>query len=177
MVRLTSNHLAREVVVDHLQSIGATILSSANNHPLPSANDHQPEQGESGSGTGNGEGCYISASAPVRVWEDLLATQFFTLPQPQRQRRPQQPQPQQSQPQQQQSRTDSVAEEDEGQELIRCHRYSLPAELVEHVSFVFNTGLISCPPISHTTRTTDTPYARTSQTSYMGTAPTAIALY
>ena len=239
MSRLTSNHRAREIVENHLQSIGATILNhnhNHNNHNYNNNNDRhtggegqKQEQGqddEGGRGGGQGQGgqegrqgrgqgssssssgstssSYIVASAPVRVWEALLATRFFVLNQQQPPPRPRQQQPQPPQRQQQpqpqprpeslspslarqtgQSHTQSFsdtaatsatspttsadraventttttttadelfsANEDvaAARELLRCHSYSLPAALTDHVAFVFNTGHSPPPPSPH----------------------------
>ena len=186
-------------MVDHLQSIGATILhhnhnlhSNGNDNDNDSDNDNENKhhhhynndnkQGGEEGGKGR-EGNYIMASAPVRVWESLLATRFFVLRSHQPPPRPQPPPPRPlSKPwslflarQEKHSNTRSHPDTISAtastasatasasgsatatttdsttttatttttapvvKELVRCHSYSLPIELVDHVAFVFNT--------------------------------------
>ena len=170
--------------MDHLQSIGATILPhNHHHHSNDNDNDNDNEhhhynndnrQGREEGGKGR-EGNYIIASAPVRVWESLLATRFFVLRSHQPRPQPQSPRPL-SEPLLSKPRSLFLARQTKhsttrahptnataststsatasassstttpttttttaADELVRCHSYSLPIELVDHVAFVFNT--------------------------------------
>ena len=170
--------------MDHLQSIGATILPhNHHHHSNDNDNDNDNEhhhynndnrQGREVGGKGR-EGNYITASAPVRVWESLLVTRFFVLRSHQPRPQPQPPRPL-SEPLLSKPRSLFLARQTKhsttrahptnataststsatasassstttpttttttaADELVRCHSYSLPIELVDHVAFVFNT--------------------------------------
>lgn len=71
--------------------------------------------------TGEG-GAFVHASAPVHKWEQVLDTKLFEFSP---------------------KNSDSETAVDEHPPLIRCHEYSLPSELVDHVSYVFN--MVSLP--------------------------------
>ena len=86
---LTGNPVARDEVVSYLLSAGASIVSE----------------------TLYGE--YITASAPVSVWEEVLDTEFFAYSLPSR--------------------------SDEERNYIRAEKYSVPIFLHPHVESVFNT--------------------------------------
>lgn len=86
---LTSNPESRDTVVSYLHSNGASVTSE----------------------TLRGE--YITAQAPISVWEKMLNTEFFTFHQTH-----------------QNKRVSAV---------VRAEKYSIPIELHTHVESVFNT--------------------------------------
>ena len=88
---LTSNPEARDAVLLYLSTNGASVISE----------------------TLDGE--YITANAPIRVWEKIFDTEFFIFHQTLSQQ--------------------SVRVE----KIIRTERYSIPRELDQHVEGVFNT--------------------------------------
>ena len=88
---LTSNPEARDTVFSYLNSNGASVTSE----------------------TLDGE--YITANAPIKVWEKIFDTEFFIFHQTLSQQ--------------------SVRIE----KIVRTERYSIPRELYQHVEGVFNT--------------------------------------
>lgn len=89
VAELTANLESRDVVVSYLTSIGATVVSE----------------------TLSGE--YVTAKAPIRLWEEMLHTEFFMFHQSQ----------------------------DKGliQKFVRAESYYLPTSLDLHIESVFNT--------------------------------------
>jgi tripeptidyl-peptidase I len=87
---ISSNPESRDVVVRYLVESGATVVS-------------QSHHGE-----------YVTAHAPVSVWEELLNTEFFLF--------------HHTQP-----KSDKVSS------LVRAEKYSVPTYLHEHVAAIFNT--------------------------------------
>ena len=86
---MTMNPDARDAIVAYLHSNGATVTSE----------------------TLNSE--YITANAPISLWEEVLDTEFFTFHQEQ---------------------LDGKIEEH-----VRAEKYSVPSELYQHLDCVFNT--------------------------------------
>lgn len=89
VAKLTTNPLSRDTIISYLESHGATILSE----------------------TYYGE--YITANAPIEIWERLLNTEFFSF--------------QRTQPNGHVSK------------IVRTERYWIPTELDSHVESVFKT--------------------------------------
>ena len=89
VARLTSNPESRNQVISNLNAIGATVVSE----------------------TLNGE--YITANAPIAVWERLFRTKFFTFRQTQR--------------------------NGDVLDIVRAEEYWIPANLDMHVESVFKT--------------------------------------
>lgn len=87
---LTSNPTSREVILKYLLVVGATITSES-------------IYGE-----------YITARAPIAVWESLFDTEFFSF-------------------------HHSKAGTERVTEVMRAERYSVPKDLHEHVASVFHT--------------------------------------
>ena len=100
VVEMTSNPEGRNIVLSYLQMNGATMISE----------------------TINGE--YITATAPISVWERLFNTDFYTF---------------------HQTQTDGKIEA-----IIRAEDYSIPVELGPHVMHVLNT--IDTPLITHSSK-------------------------
>ena len=86
---MTMNPIAREAVVNYLHASGAIVTAESLDNE------------------------FITAKAPIRVWEKVLNTEFFTF---------------------QQEQIDGDIEEH-----IRAEEYSIPLELYEHVDCVLNT--------------------------------------
>jgi tripeptidyl-peptidase I len=89
VAQLTTNPLSRDIIVSYLESNGANVLSE----------------------TCYGE--YITANAPIEVWERLLNTKFFNFQQTQR--------------------------NGHINEIIRTEKYWIPKDLDSHVESVFKT--------------------------------------
>lgn len=89
VAHLTTNPLSRDIIISFLKSNGATIVSE----------------------TRYGE--YITANAPIEVWERLFKTEFFSFHQTQR--------------------------NGHINEIIRTERYYIPKDLDSHVESVFKT--------------------------------------
>ena len=86
---MTMNPIARDAVVTYLHASGATVTSESLDNE------------------------FITANAPIRVWEEVLRAEFFKF---------------------QQRQIDGAIEEH-----IRAEEYSIPRELSEHVDCVLNT--------------------------------------
>jgi subtilase family serine protease len=86
---LTANFISRDYLVLYLASIGATVLSE----------------------TLDGE--YVTANAPIRLWEEIFHTEFFMFHQTQ--------------------------DVDRIKKFVRAEHYYLPVLLDTHVESVFNT--------------------------------------
>jgi tripeptidyl-peptidase-1 len=89
VAELTANLESRDVVVSYLTSIGATVVSE----------------------TLSGE--YVTANAPIRLWEEMFHTEFFTYHQTQA--------------------------KGHIQKFVRAESYYLPISLDLHIESVFNT--------------------------------------
>jgi tripeptidyl-peptidase-1 len=89
VANLTANPISHDYLVSFLTSIGATVVSE----------------------TLSGE--YIKANAPIRLWEEMFQTEFFTF-----------------------HRTQDA---DHIDAFVRAEYYYLPASLDSHVQCVFNT--------------------------------------
>jgi len=70
---------------------------------------------------------YLTASAPIRVWEDILDTEFFELHYAPRREMP----------------------------IVRCLQYTLPQELEGHVESIFNT--VQIPDLKPNVTTLESP--------------------
>lgn len=75
-----------------------------------------------------GGGAFVHASAPVHLWERVLNTKLFEFS----------------------PKDNQSVDLDDIRLLIRCHEYSLPSELIEHVSYVLN--MVSLPIPDHSQR-------------------------
>jgi tripeptidyl-peptidase-1 len=89
VAELTANLESRDVVVSYLTSIGATVVSE----------------------TLSGE--YVTANAPIRLWEEMFHTEFFVYHQ--------------------------TNEKGHVQKFVRAESYYLPTSLDLHIESVFNT--------------------------------------
>mmetsp|Transcript_11356 Transcript_11356/g.11000 ORF Transcript_11356/g.11000 Transcript_11356/m.11000 type:complete len:938 (+) Transcript_11356:160-2973(+) len=102
IAELTANPESRDYLVSHLKSIGATVVSE----------------------TLNGE--YITANAPIKVWEAMFHTKFFMF-----------------------HKTSFTSIE----KFVRAEEYYLPIALDSHVESVFNTVQMPVPVFGKPTLT------------------------
>jgi tripeptidyl-peptidase I len=88
--QISSNSASRDIVITHLREVGAQIVSIS------------------------AYGEYITAQAPVSVWEKSFDTEFYTF-----------------------DHTHTI--DSTPTQVIRAEKYSVPASLHEHLAYVFHT--------------------------------------